>query len=286
MPKSDRAPARHRALLLIPFVCLLTMEGETPAATGPHVTVDFITDETSIESARSFRAGLRFQIEEGWHIYWINPGDSGEPPKVQWTLPAGFRAGPLNWPTPRRIQDHSLVDYGYQDEVLLPVQIQPPSMLGAAHEVQLGATVKWLVCRDICLPGRADLNLTLPVVKGVRGKSSGWHSLFAKTQASLPKPAPNWWRVFVTLEGQRFLLIVDTGKPETAAIFFPSEPNQIENAAQQKVASTSRGFQLALQKSDLLLKPVQRLAGLLVLASGQGYLIQAPVTAFNSQSTH
>jgi thiol:disulfide interchange protein DsbD len=269
--------------LLIPFVCLLTMAGKSPAAAGPHGTVDLITDETSIQSARSFWAGLRFQLETGWHIYWINPGDSGEPPEVRWTLPAGFHAGPLNWPTPRRIQDHSLVDYGYQDEVLLPAQIEPPATLGAGHEVQLRATVKWLVCREICLPGRADLNLTLPVVKGARGKPSAWHSLFAKTRASLPRPTPDSWRLFVTLEGQRFLLNADTGKPETAAIFFPSEPNQVENAAPQKVNSSSRGFQLELQKSDLLLKPVQRLAGLLVLASGQGYVIQAPVAASNSK---
>ena len=283
MPRSNRAPACHRALLLIPFVCLLAMAGKAPAAAGPHGTVDLLTDETSIQSARSFWAGLRFQLEKGWHIYWINPGDSGEPPKVQWTLPVGFHAGTLNWPTPGRIQDHSLVDYGYQDEVLFPVQIQPPASLGTAHEVQLRATVKWLVCREICLPGRADLNLMLPVVKGARGKPSAWHSLFAKTRASLPRPAPNSWRLFVTFEGQRLLLNVETGKSERVAIFFPSEPNQVENAAPQKVNSSPRGFQLELQKSDLLLKPVQRLAGLLVLGSGQSYVIQAPVAASNTK---
>jgi thiol:disulfide interchange protein DsbD len=255
------------------------MAGNAPAAVGPHGTVDLITDETAIQPARSFWAGLHFHLEKGWHIYWINPGDSGEPPKVQWTLPVGFHAGTLNWPTPRRIQDHSLVDYGYEDEVLLPAQIQPAASLGAAHEVQLRATVKWLVCREICLPGRADLNLMLPVVKGVRGKPSAWRSLFAKTRASLPRPAPNSWRLFVTFEGQKFLLNVDTGKPETVAIFFPSEPNQVENAAPQKVYSSPRGFQLELRKSDLLLKPVQRLAGLLVLGSGRSYVIQAPVGA-------
>jgi thiol:disulfide interchange protein DsbD len=283
MPGSGHAPGRRRAFLLIPFMCLLTMEGKATAAAGPHGTVDLITEVTSIQSARSFWAGLRFQLEKGWHIYWINPGDSGEPPKVQWTLPAGFHAGPLHWPTPRRIQDHSLVDYGYQDEVLLPAQIQPPASLGAVHEVQLRATVKWLVCREICLPARADLNLTLPVVKGVQGKPSAWHSLFAKTRASLPRPAPQSWRLSVTPEGQRFLLKVDTGEPETAAIFFPLEPDQVENAAQQRVNSSSRGFQLELQKSDLLPKPVRRLAGLLVLASGQGYVIQAPVDAYRSE---
>jgi thiol:disulfide interchange protein DsbD len=286
MLRGDRAPARHGVLLLIPLVCLLTMAGKASAAAGPHGTVDLISDETSIQPGRAFWAGLRFQLEKGWHIYWINPGDSGEPPKIQWTLPAGFHAGPLHWPTPRRIQDHSLVDYGYQDEVLLSAQIQPPASLGTAQEVQLRATVKWLVCREICLPARADLNLTLPVAKGARGEPSAWHSLFAQTRAGLPRPAPNSWRLFMTLEGQRFLLNVDTGKPGTAAIFFPSEPNQVENAAPQKVNSSSRGFQLELQKSNLLLKPVQRLAGLLVLASGQGYVIQAPVAVSNSERTH
>jgi thiol:disulfide interchange protein DsbD len=271
------------SLLLAGF--LLTAVSATPVS-GPHGSVEVVAEPASIEPGRAFWVGLHFQLEKGWHIYWTNPGDSGEPPKVQWSLPAGFRASPLNWPIPRRIQDHSLIDYGYQDEVLLPVEIQPPAGLGAGHDVQLGASVKWLVCREVCIPGHATLTLTLPVKKAAPGQPSSWHPLFIRTRADLPKPAPQAWKPAARLEGQRFLLNVETGKQETAAVFFPFEPNQVENAAPQNVNSSSRGLLLELQKSDLLLKPPPYLAGVLVVASGAGYVIQAPVVMPDSKRTH
>ena len=175
------------------------------------------------------------------------------------------------------------MDYGYQDEVLLPVEIQPPAELGTQQTVELAASVKWLVCREICIPGRATLSLTLRVRNG---PPSSWHALFAKAQAEMPKPQPKSWKLAASLDGQRLLLNVETGKPETTAVFFPFQPNQVENAAPQKVKSWSRGFQLELEKSDQLLKPPPHLDGVLVLAAGQGYMIQAPLVSPDSKPTH
>ena len=268
---------RKGALLLVPFLSLFAAPGRVAGATGPHGTVDLIAEQTSVQPARPFWVGLHFQLEKGWHIYWTNPGDSGEPPRVKWNLPAGFQAGSLQWPIPRRIEDHSLIDYGYQNEVLLPVEIRPPASLGVGSDVQLSATVNWLVCREICVPGRAALELTLPIRKGTPGPPSPMHSLFAKARADLPRPAPPSWKVTANLDEHRFVLNVDTGKRETEATFFPLEPNQIENAAPQKASPFSRGIRIELQKSDQLLKSPPHLTGVLVLASGQGYVIEAPV---------
>ena len=162
----DRDVIRAGALLLIPFLSLLAAPGRAASAAGPHGTVDLVAEQTTVQPDRPFWVGLHFQLEQGWHIYWTNPGDSGEPPRVKWTLPAGFQAGPLHWPIPRRIEDHSLIDYGYQNEVLLPVEITPPANLSVGSDVQLSATVNWLVCREICVPGRAALALTLPIANG------------------------------------------------------------------------------------------------------------------------
>ncbi len=265
--------------LLISFLCLLAAPRRGAAATGPHGTVDLIADQTAVRSARPFWVGLRFQMEQGWHMYWTNPGDSGEPPRVKWSLPPGFQAGPLQWPLPQRIEDHSLIDYGYQNEVLLPVKITPPEKMDGGSDVHLNATVSWLVCREICVPGRADLALTLPIRSGTPGPPSSMHSLFAKAQADLPRPAPKSWKVTAHLDAHRFLLDVITGKRETAATFFPLEPNQIENAAAQKASPLAQGIQIELQKSDQLLKAPSQLKGVLGLASGQGYLIEAPLNA-------
>ena len=244
---------------------------------SPHGTVQFVSDQSSIQPARPFWAGLYFQLEKGWHIYWSNPGDSGEPPRVKWDLPPGFQAGPLLWPLPRRIEDHSLIDFGYVNEVLLPVRITPPAKLSTQTGVVLRAHVNWLVCRDICVPARADLTLTLPVGAAAGEPESRWRSLFAKTRADLPRATPKSWKVTASLDGHEFLLDVNTGTRESAATFFPLEPNQIENVAPQRVNPSSHGIRLELVKSDQLLKPPSRLTGVLELASGQGYFIEAPV---------
>jgi hypothetical protein len=80
------------------------------------------------------------------------------------------------------------------------------------------------------------------------------------------------------LDEHEWVLNIDIGKAERHAIFFPLVPNQIENAGPQKASSSSRGIQIELQKSDQLLKTPPRLPGVLVLAGGQGHLIDAPVT--------
>jgi len=264
--------------LLALFLSLFAVPGGVAGATGPHGTVDLISERTSVQPAQPFAVGLHFQLEEGWHIYWTNPGDSGEPPRVKWDLPAGFQAGPLLWPIPRRIEDHSLIDYGYQNEVLLPVEIRPTASLGVGAEVQLHATVNWLVCREICVPARAALSLTLRIRKGAPGPPSPTHSLFVKARADLPRRVPPSWRVTANVDQHLLVLNVDTGKRETEATFFPLEPNQIENAAPQKASPFSRGIRIELQKSDQLLKSPPRLTGVFVLAARQGYVIVAPVT--------
>jgi len=268
---------RLDTLLLIYFLCWLAAPGRVAGAVGPHGTVDLIADRASVRPAHPFWVGLHFQMEEGWHIYWTNPGDSGEPPRVKWSLPSEFQAGPLQWPVPHRIEDHSLIDYGYQNEVLLPVKITPPEKIDGGSDVHLNATVSWLVCREICVPGRADLALTLPIRTGTSGPPSSTHLLFAKAQADLPRPAPKSWKVTANLGDHGFVLNVVIGKRETAATFFPLEPNQIENAAAQKASPLAQGIRIEMQKSDQMLKVPLQLMGVLEFASGQGYLIQAPV---------
>jgi DsbC/DsbD-like thiol-disulfide interchange protein len=244
----------------------------------PHGTVELVAEESSLQAARILHAGLHFKLEKGWHIYWTNPGDSGEPPRVKWALPPGFNAGPLQWPVPQRIEDHSLVDYGYPDEVLLPVEIQPPSSFGVATKVQLSAEVHWLVCREICVPGHAAINLTLPIGRSAAGTPSNVGHLFAQARAELPRGAPSSWKVTATLDQHHWTLNLETGSREANAAFFPLHANQIENAAAQKATSTSQGIRIEIQKSDQMLKPPARFSGVVVLASKQGYLIDAAVT--------
>jgi thiol:disulfide interchange protein DsbD len=268
---------RQGTLLFALLASLVLSAGAATSATGPHGSVDLVADVTSVEPSRPFRVGLHFQLESGWHIYWTNPGDSGEPPRVKWDLPTGFAAGPLLWPAPRRIEDHSLIDYGYQNEVLLPVEIKPPAAIGTNSGFTMSASVNWLVCREICVPGRSMLSLTLPIQKGTPAPPSSLHPLFVKARAALPNSAPKAWKAIASLGQRAFILNVDMGSRQTVATFFPLEPNQIENAAPQKVIPSARGFRLEMVKSAQLITAPSRLTGVLELAAGQGYFIEAPV---------
>ena len=254
----------------------------SPAA-SLHAKTQLIAEQDFIEPGQNLWLGLHFELERGWHIYWINPGDSGEPPKVQWRLPTGFRTGSIQWPAPQRIEDHSLVDYGYEGEALLMVRVQAPANLTAPEPVKFEVTLNWLVCREICIPEQADLALSLPVQKKEAGQQSHWQELFTRTRARLPKQAPRDWRITARSEKQQFLLDIETGSPEPQATFFPLEPNQIENAAPQELGRLARGVTLKLRKSDQLLKPLSRLKGVVELGSGRAFLVDVPALASSSQ---
>ncbi|MGB6485184.1 MAG: protein-disulfide reductase DsbD domain-containing protein [Candidatus Acidiferrales bacterium] len=250
-------------------------------ATGPHTTVTLLANRDSATTGERLWIGLQFQMEKGWHIYWVNPGDSGEPPKVQWQLPVGFHVGEIEWPAPEKLTAPSIVDYGYENEVLLMAPLSVPANLKSNGSQTLGAKVDWLVCREMCIPGKAQLSLTLPV-NAPSSKASGAAStaaLFRQARARIPSPTPATWKVSATSEKDDFVLTVETGKQETAATFFPFEAEQIKNDAMQAATPFSRGVRLKLQKSDGLLKSIAQLRGVLELGPGRAYQIATPVHA-------
>ncbi|MEJ2010248.1 MAG: protein-disulfide reductase DsbD family protein [Acidobacteriota bacterium] len=251
-------------------------------ANTPHATVALVSEGASIQPGHQFRVGLHFQLEKDWHIYWVNPGDSGEPPRVEWKLPAQFKVGPLQWPAPRRLENPPLTDYGYEDEVLLMATVRPPANLKPGGTAKLEANVKWLVCHDICIPGRQTVTLSLPVASDAPKYDPRWRQLFTRTSTRLPMRLPAGWSVTAAANPQSFVLSIKTGTREAGATFFPLESLQIKNAAPQQAEPVDGGVRLTLQKSDELLHPIASLKGILVLRHDKAYAINAPVTSQNS----
>jgi thiol:disulfide interchange protein DsbD len=250
---------------------------------APHVDVQLLAEQKAIQGGHTLWVGLQFQLPSGWHVYWQNPGDSGEPPTVKWNLPTGLHAGDLQWPAPHRLESPSLVDYGYPDGVLLLAPIRVDSTVSSANEVTLQADVRYLVCREICVPGKANLALNLPVQSDSATLDSNAHALFEKTRAQLPKPTPAAWRIRAQSMGNAFVLSIATGKSEREGVFFPSDPGEIDNAAPQKASPMPAGIAIRLQKSDQLLKPIVRLRGVVEFGGGRAYEINAPVAESGTQ---
>ena len=251
-----------------------------------HGTLELVADDQWITPGHKFDLGLHFQLEKGWHIYWINPGDSGEPPRVQWQMPSGLSAGDIEWPTPRRLGSSRVADFGYEEAVLLLVPVNAAIGIGAQQVVRISAAAKLLVCsHEMCIPGKADLSLTLPVKSQVPAPNAQSADLFAAARKSLPRQTPSNWRLSVTDAQDSFVLTVKVGHPVggqhtdrqvTQPLFFPLIESQIANAAPQKPVALPGGFQVTLQKSDQLVKPIARLKGVLVLSGEQSYLIDVP----------
>jgi DsbC/DsbD-like thiol-disulfide interchange protein len=240
-----------------------------------HAKLELVSDEDAIVPNRQFRLGIRFDLEEGWHTYWVNPGDSGEPPRIEWELPAGFHVGSIRWPYPSRLSTPPLVDYGYEHRVLLPVAVQPPSGVKEGVTEKIVAHVHYLVCREVCIPGQKQLVLALPVNNHTRASSD--LALFESTRRRLPKPMPEGWKISVVSVGDEFLLTVKTATRTRDPEFFPLRAEQIDNAAPQKASTIPGGARLHLKKSNHLLKPISHLKGVM-LVSGTAYLVDVAVS--------
>jgi DsbC/DsbD-like thiol-disulfide interchange protein len=241
-----------------------------------HVKVELISEQDAIVPHSKIWAGIRFDLQDGWHTYWVNPGDSGEPPRIEWELPEGFQAGAIQWPYPERLSTPPFADFGYEHQALLIAAVQPPPGLKEGVSQRIAARVHYLVCRDVCIPGQKQLELTLPVKS--RAVAGSEVQLFEATRRRLPRPAPESWIISAASIGDDFVLNLIIGRSAGAPQFFPLEEEQIENAAPQTATTIPGGFRLHLKKSRHLLKPLSRLRGVLVVGPGKAYLLDVPVS--------
>ena len=157
-------------------------------ASEPSLSCDrFVSEQSSLKPGQASCLGLRFELEPGWHIYWINAGDSGQPPAVRWSAPNGISIGELAWPVPKRLVSGPVVDYGYEGSVLLMAPITAgPSAIGSAH---IDAQVRLVVCRETCVPGKATLGINL-MVSTSKPRPSATANLFSTTRKKIPRPLP------------------------------------------------------------------------------------------------
>jgi DsbC/DsbD-like thiol-disulfide interchange protein len=195
---------------------------------------------------------------------------------VEWQLPTGLAAGTILWPTPRRLESSTIVDYGYEDAVLLIVPLRVSAEFVAEQTARIGADVKLLVCSQaMCVPGKAQLSLTLPPEAQAPVADARTADLFSAARRSLPRPSPANWKFSVTDAHDSFVLSANVGHRVTQAVFFPLVESQIENSAPQKIDPVATGFRLTLRKSDQLVKPIQRIQGVVVLSGENSHLDQS-----------
>ena len=278
-----RSPHFASALAFLVAALLRAAGAHAAGSPIPHGTLELIAENQWIAIGHPFYLGLHFQLEKGWHIYWVNPGDSGEPPRVTWLMPPGLSPGAIEWPAPQRLGTSSIVDFGYEDAVTLIVPVHAETNLAAQPLAQLGAEIRMLVCREICIPGRTQLSLTLPIRSQPPAPDVRTQDLFDAARKEIPRSAPQNWKFSIDDAKDSFVLTANFGSQITQAIFFPLVELQIDNSAPQTLQPLATGFRLTVRKSDRLLKPVERLKGVIVLPGHQAYLIDVPVSGRRAQ---
>jgi DsbC/DsbD-like thiol-disulfide interchange protein len=189
------------------------------------VQAQLLTDVSTVKPGEPFTIGVLLHISPGWHIYWINPGDSGLATSVRFTLPDGFVAGPLQFPVPRRLeQPGNVVNFGYEDEVMLTARVMPPGNLKVGDDLTFIAQTKVLCCKEVCLPASATAQLTLKAASETKPAGS---AIFQFWEAQIPSAAPTdiaKSSVELTPAGQGTIKIEWTHPPKDIQLFpGPSE---------------------------------------------------------------
>lgn len=151
-----------------------------------HTEATLLANVQSVQPGKPFTVGLRLRMSPGWHTYWANPGESGLATTIQWTLPEGFRAGEIQWPLPeKRIESGDVLTYGYDGETLLMISISPSPLITPGSRITLKARAEWLECETTCVPGAAEVGLTLPVL--AESPAPAHEALFTSYRAKLPR---------------------------------------------------------------------------------------------------
>ncbi len=203
-------------LLLLVLLAGVFRPGDVEA----QVTVSLVSADHSAQLGHALPVALRIEHQPGWHTYWINAG-TGYPTSVEWTLPEGWSAGPIEWPTPYEIKDAQgdTTGYGFSGTTYLPMTLSIPASAKAARAT-LQANVKWLMCADICIPGVQQVSLEVPVTTAASQPDVAVRAQIA--QMSMPRLVPDL-HVTAVRNDERVTLQLDGPSDFKAAHFFSAD---------------------------------------------------------------
>jgi len=125
--------------------------------------------------------GIAFQLQPGWKTYWRTPGDSGVPPRFDFSKSDNIEAVTVLWPAPLKFDDGAGgYSFGYHNTVVLPLRIVVKS---TDKPVKLRADIGYAVCEKLCIPVQANVELAFNSVASTED-----NALFAALD-TVPKPA-------------------------------------------------------------------------------------------------
>ncbi len=249
-------------------------------AVTPHLEARLVSELSAVQPGKPFSVALHFKLKPGWHTYWQNPGDSGEPVKLRWVEDANFKAGRLEFPVPQRIERAPLANYGYLGEVAFLTEIRPAKNLPAGSMLSLPVEASWLVCEEECIPEKARLELKLPVAGASLSDPEG-ANLIAVARQRLPRPWTGAMASLRTQGGELNLVIPEASGKATDWEFFPLQAGVMENYPRPTAQRQGSDLEFQLRKSPAALTDLAGISGVLSRRDPDGtvtgYSLQARV---------
>jgi thiol:disulfide interchange protein DsbD len=247
-----------------------------------HVEAELVAQTRTTAPGSTLNVALRQKIIPGWHTYWRNPGDAGQPTSITWTLPAGWSAGDIIWPEPERFVSGPLMNYVFSTEVLLPVPIHVPAD-AKPGKVRLDATVDWLVCKDVCVPEQVKLNIpVLVTAPGVAPQPDPMNGkAIADAIAATPKPGALKASFAYVAKGEQVKLSVTgaalKGQDTAKAYFYPYDGTVLDHVKPQAVSRAGTGIVMTLPAGYSFThnKAPATLQGVLAFAPGHAFEVTA-----------
>ncbi|MEM8920510.1 MAG: protein-disulfide reductase DsbD domain-containing protein, partial [Pseudomonadota bacterium] len=255
--------------LIIAF--LWSVAHAQPVRTG-NAVAELVSERAAIAPGDQFLVALKLDIDEGWHVYWKNPGDSGLPAEINWVVPEGVSFSDFTWPVPHEQPLDGLMNYGYETQLVLPLTVNAPSGYQAGDTLNLEGAASWLICKDICIPEDARLNLSLPVAaapvedlaNGAFIASALEASPMALTGEAVAEDLGDAYRVSLT--GPMF---ADALNDAVKVRIFP-DTHAIEHPAEQSVRVGADGAQIDLTKSNLAPAELANFSGVVAVEAADG----------------
>ncbi|MEO6278981.1 thioredoxin family protein [Roseateles sp.] len=276
-------PSFLRLIFLTLLAAPLLAQAEPPAPSNQagteHVQARLVASQATVAPGQRFTVALEQDIKPHWHTYWQNPGDSGQATTISW---AGAEAGPIQWPTPSLQIIGPIVNYGYEGRPALLVELTVPADAKPGGRFQPTAEVKWLVCKDVCIPEQVTLGLDLPVVASAAdAKASADTAQIGEWQRAIPKPAP--FAVQLKAAPQGVQLSGQTAGPSekvSKAYFFADTWGAVAHSAPQVLKAEGSGWALDLPAGDEPMAAGKPLSGVIVLTTSTGeqaWTVSAPM---------
>ena len=236
---------------------------------GPHAQIRLIPERSTIKSGETIQIAIEQNIDEHWHTYWQNPGDSGVAPEIDWKLPDGFKTGAIVWPTPHKIPFGPLTNYGYEDHAVLLQPLTAPATLPAGP-VTINAEVTILVCADICIPETSTHSFTLN-----DGTDTDHTDIIRAAEATQPRA--EGWPVTYSEDRSNLKLTISPAQPGTFDVIriytlslIRVEWCFVENSASVIASIDQNILTLRQKRGDRSLSEVQDIRTLLTYTDKNG----------------